>query len=98
MYQSWYRPAGSTPGDSRFVSSRRSPALASQRREALAERVRDLRVARGWSQEQLAARAGLDRKTVNRLENATYSPAADRLFVLADALGVAASELLAGIS
>jgi transcriptional regulator with XRE-family HTH domain len=79
------------------VSLRRSQAAAARRRGALAERVRDLREERGWTQAQLAARAGLDRKTVNRLENATYSPAADRLFVVADALGVPASDLLAGI-
>jgi transcriptional regulator with XRE-family HTH domain len=40
---------------------------------------------------------GFDRKSVNRVETAAYSPTVDRIFMLADALGVSASELLAGV-
>jgi transcriptional regulator with XRE-family HTH domain len=66
-----------------------------RRRAALAETVRRLREGHGWTQEELAHQAGFDRKSVNRIENAAYSPTVDRLFVLAAALGLTASEILA---
>jgi len=56
--------------------------------------VRALRAAREWTQEDLAHRAGFDRKSINRLENGAYSPSLDRVAVLADALGVPVSELV----
>jgi transcriptional regulator with XRE-family HTH domain len=65
-----------------------------RRRKALGARVRALRSERGWTQEQLAHHTGFDRKSVNRIENAAYSPSVDRLFLLADALGVPAADLL----
>ena len=61
------------------------------------ETVRRLRQARGWTQEELAHRTGFDRKSINRIENASYSPSIDRLFPLAAALGVAAADLLADV-
>ncbi|MBB5803567.1 DNA-binding XRE family transcriptional regulator [Saccharothrix ecbatanensis] len=41
-----------------------------------------------WTQGPLAEACGFDRKTVNRIENGRQSPSLDRVFVLADALGV----------
>lgn len=58
------------------------------RRVRLGEAVRRLRQERGLTQEELADRAGVDRKSINRLENAAYSPAVDRIYLLAAALGV----------
>lgn len=46
----------------------------------------------GLTQEP-AERAGFDRKSVNRIENGGYSPSLDRVFVLAQALGVQMAEL-----
>lgn len=48
--------------------------------------VRAYRLHAGLSQEQLAQKAGCDRQSVNRVENATYSPSLPRIFRLADAL------------
>jgi DNA-binding XRE family transcriptional regulator len=48
----------------------------------------------GWTQDELAHHAGVDHKSINRLENAAYSPSVDRLFLVAGALGVRGSELL----
>jgi transcriptional regulator with XRE-family HTH domain len=80
------------------VPTKRDPeALRQRRRAALGTRVRELRADRGWTQEELAHRTGFDRKSVNRVETAAYSPTVDRIFVLADALGVTASELLDGV-
>ena len=64
-------------------------------RARLGDTVRKLRQQKGWTQEELAHRAGIDRKSVNRVENATYSPTVDRLVVLARALDTTAGDLLA---
>lgn len=72
-----------------------STPLPLRQRAAFGETVRRLRQERGWTQEDLADRVGFDRKSINRVENAAYSPSVDRLFALANALGVTPSELLA---
>jgi transcriptional regulator with XRE-family HTH domain len=50
--------------------------------------VKALREARGVSQAALAARAGLTREYVNKLEAGKYDPTLSTLGVLAKALGV----------
>lgn len=67
------------------------------RRLAFGQAVRVRRKALGLSQEKLAERAGCDRQSINRVENAAYSPSLDRVFLLADALGVRLAELLADV-
>lgn len=57
--------------------------------------VRAHRLHRGLSQEQLAQKAGCDRQSVNRVENAAYSPSLPRILRLADALGVTPADLFA---
>jgi len=37
-------------------------------------RVKDLRVARGWTQEQLADATGVSRQSINSIENDRYVP------------------------
>jgi transcriptional regulator with XRE-family HTH domain len=69
--------------------------LAAARRAALGEQLRQLRVAKGWTQEELADSAGVDRKSISRFENGVYSPSLDRMFLLADALDIALSALIA---
>lgn len=51
----------------------------------------------GYSQERLAARAGLSRDTIHRIEGAKRSPQLGTLLALADALGVDPRELLRGM-
>jgi transcriptional regulator with XRE-family HTH domain len=67
------------------------------RRHQFGERLRQMRAERGLTQEQLAHDAGLDRKTVNRIENGAYSPALDRIFLIADALGEPVGVLFEGL-
>ena len=57
--------------------------------------VRAYRLGAGLSQEQLAEKAGCDRQSINRVENAAYSPSLPRIFRLADALGVPVGDLFA---
>lgn len=65
-----------------------------QMRETLAERLYELRVEQEWSQAKLADLAGVDRKTINRIENGHFSPALDTLVRLSVALDVEPAELL----
>ena len=41
---------------------------------AIINRVKELRVARGWTQEQLAAAAGVSRQSINSIERERYVP------------------------
>ncbi|HAL05855.1 MAG TPA: transcriptional regulator [Brevundimonas sp.] len=60
----------------------------------LGKRVRELRIAAGLSQEELAFRADMKRSYVSDLERGTRNPSVRALERLAIALGVAASALL----
>lgn len=57
-------------------------------RRHLGTRLYDLRMARGWTQEQLAERTGFARETISEWENGNHSPLLDHLILLTDALGV----------
>ncbi len=63
-------------------------------RSVLAERLYDLRSANELSQAFLAELAGVDRKTINRIENGHFSPALDTIVRLSVALGISPSDLL----
>ena len=51
---------------------------------------------REWSQQELADRAGIDRKTVNRIENLHFSPTMERFLRLCNAMKVQAHEVIKG--
>jgi transcriptional regulator with XRE-family HTH domain len=63
-------------------------------REVFARNLRQLRAAKGISQEELAYQAGLDRTYVSSLERCRYSVSIDALENLATALGTDESSLL----
>jgi len=63
----------------------------------LAARVAELRMARGWSLDDLAGRAGVSRSTLSRLERAEISPTASLLGRLCAAYGMTMSRLLAEV-
>ena len=60
----------------------------------LALNLRRLRAVRGFSQEELAHRAGIDRTYISALERQVYASSIDKLDRLARALGVTAQDLL----
>lgn len=66
-----------------------------ERLEQFGRAVRHFRVERGLSQAAVARAAGVDRKTINRVENARFAPHLDHVFAIADALGVRPEELFA---
>ncbi|MEV6572863.1 XRE family transcriptional regulator [Streptomyces sp. NPDC051577] len=57
-------------------------------------RIRGLRVAQGWSLEELAARANLSQSTLSRIENGQRRLALDQLVTLARALDTTLDQLV----
>ena len=58
------------------------------------KRIRALRVAQGWSLEELAARAQLSQSTLSRIENGQRRLALDQLVTLARALDTSLDQLV----
>lgn len=58
-------------------------------REGVGARIRSLRKERGWSQEKLAAEAGVSARTVFSIEKGDKEPQAAKLRAILDALDVA---------
>ena len=65
------------------------------KRKILADRLFELRTDADLSQAKLAEIAGVDRKTINRIENGHFSPALDTIVRLSVALDITPSALLA---
>ena len=63
-------------------------------RTELADRLLTLRAKHDLSQAHLAELAGVNRKTINRIENGHFSPALDTLVRLSSALAVTPASLL----
>ncbi len=60
----------------------------------LAERLKDLRRAHGWSLDQLAEQSGVSRATLSRLEKGDVSPTTENLGRLCGAYGLPMSRLM----
>ena len=73
----------------------RNPRRPSPAQQLLARNLRRLRKERGLSQEELAAKAGIDPAAVDRLEQCQEDPKIDTLEQLALALGVPFVTLIA---
>jgi transcriptional regulator with XRE-family HTH domain len=65
--------------------------------QAFGHVLRRRRVAAGFSQEQLALTCGLDRTFISLLERGLRQPTLTTLFVLAEALHVRPSKLIASV-
>ena len=57
-------------------------------------RVKELRLQKGFSQEQLAWETGLEFSQINRIENGKINTSISNIFIIAAALGVKPIELL----
>ncbi len=59
------------------------------------EKIRTIRLSRGWSQEELAKRSGISRRTIQNYESGTILPKKRSAYtVLAETLGVEETVLL----
>lgn len=70
------------------------PDWVPTRRQAIGDNVRAERARQKVTQERLAERVGLDRKTISRIENGAHSTLLDHLLLIADALGVPLADLV----
>ncbi|WP_435279195.1 helix-turn-helix domain-containing protein [Streptomyces sp. 1222.5] len=70
------------------------PAWVLTRRRAIGGAIRAARGTQKLSQERLGELTGLDRKTINRIEQGTHSTLLDHLLLIADVLGVPLSDLV----
>jgi transcriptional regulator with XRE-family HTH domain len=71
------------------------PAIAGMEiKETFAQNLKNIRRARGLSQEELAHRAGIDRTYISALERSVYNASIDVVDRLAKELGVEAADLL----
>ena len=70
------------------------PAWVLPRRRAIGDAIRAARARRQLSQETLSELVGLDRKTINRIEQGTHPTNLDRLLLIADALDTPLADLV----
>ncbi|MEV5957320.1 helix-turn-helix transcriptional regulator [Streptomyces sp. NPDC051987] len=64
------------------------------RRRAIGDAIRAARERVKLSQETLGELTGIDRKTINRIEQGAYPTDIDRLLLIADALAVPLADLV----
>ena len=69
-------------------------ALWAQRRRAVGRRIRSLRLERGLTQEALALESGVTRNVLIHVEHGKRGLLFERLYDIAEVLGVPASDLL----
>jgi len=62
--------------------------------QAFGQHLRQLREARGWSQQALADAADITKKTIYRMETAQTAPTLDVLVCLAEGLEISLAELV----
>lgn len=70
------------------------PDWVRERRRAIGDNIRAERKRQQLTQERLGDAVGLDRKTVNRIEQGTHATLIDHLLLLADALDVPLADLV----
>jgi transcriptional regulator with XRE-family HTH domain len=68
--------------------------LIDETQQALAQRLYDLRTERNLTQTELSVLAGIDRKTINRIENGHFAPSIDTLVRLSMVMRVPVIDFL----
>jgi transcriptional regulator with XRE-family HTH domain len=76
-----------------YITGRDSSGVENNIRKKLGLRVKELRASTGLSQEAFADKCGFARSYMSRVERGGANPSVDALQTLADALGVALSDL-----
>ena len=87
---------GAAPSAAEDRPAADAPASCAPDGLTLAQRLRQLRSAAGYSQELLADRLGVSRQAVSKWETGTAEPSTANLLALADLYGVTVDELLRG--
>jgi transcriptional regulator with XRE-family HTH domain len=71
----------------------RFPSRDTQVAKALARNVRRLRKEKGWAQDELAAKVGVEQMAISLIENSRANPTLETLEALAKSLGVRFGDL-----
>jgi len=71
-----------------------SPVLADRLKQTIAVTIKAARVAKDWSQEELAARIGKTPESISNIERARQLPAIDTLLDLARVLDLSVPEMI----
>jgi putative transcriptional regulator len=61
--------------------------------DRILNRVKDLRTARGWTQEELAQSAGVSRQSINSIERNRYVPSLQLALTFARVFGCSTEEI-----
>lgn len=77
----------------RWMSKRPNFEIRIKRR-AFGRAVKNYRLLKNFTQEELAEQTELDRKTISRLENGLFSPSLDNIWAISYALEVTPEDLL----
>lgn len=70
------------------------PDRVLERRRAIGDQIRAARRDAGLTQEKLAELAGMDRQSINRIEQGHQAAIIDNLIRIADALGIPLADLV----
>jgi transcriptional regulator with XRE-family HTH domain len=81
----------------RRIGYRQCYANVQRHLRAVRQATRQLRVKRGWSQEELAYRVGMDVSFLSELENGKKEPCLRKIKELAQGLGVSVARLMEGL-
>ncbi|MFM8816058.1 MAG: helix-turn-helix transcriptional regulator, partial [Actinomycetes bacterium] len=76
------------------MAARKIERIVESTQRKVAQKLVELRESQGLTQLQLSELAGIDRKTINRIENGHFSPSVDTLTRLALALQVSIGDLI----
>ena len=76
------------------LSAQKSPKIGI----LLGRNIAHERRAKGWTQQELAEKVGIESVTLSRIETGTSLPSIERLAAIADALEVAVASLVGGVS
>ena len=76
------------------ISAKTLKAKSEAQQKIVASELRKLRINAELSQHELAQRAGIDRKTINRIENGHFSPTLDTITRLCVVLKITPGALL----
>ena len=64
----------------------------------IAKRIKELRISKGYSQEELARQTELNIRTIQRIENGETEPRGDTLIRLANVFGILPEELFVDVN
>jgi putative transcriptional regulator len=76
------------------MRAKKRSTKSDKQQTSVAAQLKLLRVDRELTQEKLAQKSGIDRKTINRIENLLFSPSMDTFFRICGALGVKPNDVI----